>query len=226
MKMSLEELREFLQENIAHTFIYSDDVVVEQLQASMTELRKMKLDLPPPGAAHGGGGCGRGYSLRFCRFLMVFVFSGKPEELPRNPLGQELPVLLSPLQAGGLHISSASPAPRDPPLPSPDPIIIHSQAPPTPDGSPLTGPPPYRPPEDHSGAAADRSSPLRITDAKQCPFRGPWTLGPVQSGSPCAAEQQEETSAWTVHTDQNQDQNQNQNPSEALETQPAGERLY
>lgn len=47
--MSLEELREFLQERIAQTFFYSDDVIVEQLQASMTELRKMKLDLPPPG---------------------------------------------------------------------------------------------------------------------------------------------------------------------------------
>lgn len=49
LKMSLEELREFLQERIAQTFFYSDDVIVEQLQASMTELRKMKLDLPPPG---------------------------------------------------------------------------------------------------------------------------------------------------------------------------------
>lgn len=47
--MSLEELREFLQERIAQTFSNSDDIIVEQLQASMTELRKMKLDLPPPG---------------------------------------------------------------------------------------------------------------------------------------------------------------------------------
>lgn len=47
--MSLEELREFLQERIAQTILYNDDVIVEQLQASMTELRKMKLDLPPPG---------------------------------------------------------------------------------------------------------------------------------------------------------------------------------
>lgn len=50
LKMSLEELRELLQERIAQTFFYSDDVIIEQLQASMTELRKMKLDLPPPGA--------------------------------------------------------------------------------------------------------------------------------------------------------------------------------
>lgn len=153
LKMSLEELREFLQERIAQTFFYSDDVIVEQLQASMTELRKMKLDLPPP---------------------------GKPDELPRKPLGQELPVLLSPVQPSRGKPSSASGFPRaglslhiishqpdsispdqspskDPlelhaadeeeaPLPSPDPVIIHSQAPLTPDGSPLTGPPPYQPP--------------------------------------------------------------------------------
>lgn len=49
LKMSLEELREFLLERIAEKYFYSDDMVIEQLQASMTELRKMKLDLPPPG---------------------------------------------------------------------------------------------------------------------------------------------------------------------------------
>ncbi|XP_054472030.1 USP6 N-terminal-like protein [Anoplopoma fimbria] len=152
LKMCLEDLREFLQERIAQTFFYSDDVIIEQLQASMTELRKMKLDLPPP---------------------------GKPDELPRKPLGQELPVLLSPVQTSrgksssaraglSLHIISHQPDsispdqspskdPRDldppdqeeeeeAPLPSPDPVIIHSRAPLTPDGSPLTGPPPYQPP--------------------------------------------------------------------------------
>ncbi|XP_068584872.1 USP6 N-terminal-like protein isoform X2 [Cebidichthys violaceus] len=154
LKMSLEDLREFLQERIAQTFFYSDDVIVEQLQASMAELRKMKLDLPPP---------------------------GKPDELPRKPLGQELPVLLSPVRSSrgkqssagaglSLHIISHTPDsispdqspskdPRDldaeeeeeAPLPSPDPIIIHSRAPLSPDGSPLTGPPPYRPP----GSEAD-----------------------------------------------------------------------
>ncbi|XP_023135015.2 USP6 N-terminal-like protein isoform X1 [Amphiprion ocellaris] len=167
LKMSLEELREFLQERIAQTFFYSDDVIIEQLQASMTELRKMKLDLPPP---------------------------GKPDELPRKPLGQELPVLLSPVQASRGKLSSASGFPRaglslhiishqpdsispdqspskdprdldavdqeDVPLPSPDPIIIHSQAPLTPDGSPLTGPPPYRPPGSQSEEAADHLSAL------------------------------------------------------------------
>ncbi|XP_021180513.2 USP6 N-terminal-like protein isoform X1 [Fundulus heteroclitus] len=138
LKMPLEELREFLQERIAHTFLHSDDLIIEQLQVSMTELRKMKLDLPPP---------------------------GKPEELPLQPLGQELPVLLGPVQPSSaradlsLRIISHQPDsispdqspskdPRDleAPLPSPDPVIIHSQVPVTPDGSPLTGPPPYQPP--------------------------------------------------------------------------------
>ncbi|KAM6273996.1 USP6 N-terminal-like protein isoform 2-T3 [Porphyrio hochstetteri] len=63
LKMSLEDLREFLQEKIAGSLQYEDDAVIEQLQVSMTELRKMKFDLPPP---------------------------AKPEEFPRKPLGLEL----------------------------------------------------------------------------------------------------------------------------------------
>ncbi|XP_039872693.1 USP6 N-terminal-like protein [Simochromis diagramma] len=166
LKMSLEELREFLQERIAQTFFYSDDMIVEQLQASMAELRKMKLDLPPP---------------------------GKPEELPRKPLGQELPVLLSPVRPSEGKPTSASGFPKaglclriishqpdsispdqspskdlvnlegvdkeETPLPSPDPVIIHSQAPLTPDSSPLAGPPPYQPPWSQTVVAADQPSP-------------------------------------------------------------------
>ncbi|KAK1159891.1 USP6 N-terminal-like protein [Acipenser oxyrinchus oxyrinchus] len=71
LKMSLEELREFLQENIVRSFNLNDDLVIEQLQASMTELRKMKLDLPPP---------------------------AKPDEFPKKPLGQEIPVTLIPMK--------------------------------------------------------------------------------------------------------------------------------
>ncbi|KAM6943480.1 USP6 N-terminal-like protein [Xenentodon cancila] len=155
LKMPLEELREFLQERIAQTFFHSDDVIIENLQASMTELQKMKLDHPPP--------------------------LGKYEELPRKPLGQEL---LSPVQPSGGRSSLASRFPRavlslhiishlpesmspdqspskDPrdldasevrelPLPSPEPIIIHGQVPITLTSSPLTGPPPYQPPESPS----------------------------------------------------------------------------
>ncbi|KAJ0056767.1 hypothetical protein NL108_016464, partial [Boleophthalmus pectinirostris] len=48
MRMSLEELRDFLQERISVSLSLSDDIIVEQLQGAMTELRKKKLDLPPP----------------------------------------------------------------------------------------------------------------------------------------------------------------------------------
>lgn len=49
MKLSMEELVEFLQETLSKNFFFDDDFVVEQLQASMTELRRAKLDLPAPG---------------------------------------------------------------------------------------------------------------------------------------------------------------------------------
>ncbi|XP_031464869.1 USP6 N-terminal-like protein [Phasianus colchicus] len=63
LKMTLEDLREFLQEKIAASLQYEDDTVIDQLQVSMSELRKMKFDLPPP---------------------------AKPDEFPRRPLGLEL----------------------------------------------------------------------------------------------------------------------------------------
>lgn len=49
--MSLEDLREFLQEKIGESIYLNDDIVIEQLKVSMSELRKMKLDFPPPGSA-------------------------------------------------------------------------------------------------------------------------------------------------------------------------------
>ncbi|XP_072277396.1 uncharacterized protein [Pyxicephalus adspersus] len=71
LKMSMEDLREFLQEKIACSLSYEDDIVVEQLQTSMAELRKMKLELPPP---------------------------GKAEEFPKKTLGQDIPVHLLPVR--------------------------------------------------------------------------------------------------------------------------------
>ncbi|XP_063801138.1 USP6 N-terminal-like protein [Pseudophryne corroboree] len=71
LKMSMEDLREFLQERIARSLSYDDDIVVEQLQTSMAELRKMKLELPPP---------------------------GKAEEFPKKTLGQDVPVHLLPVK--------------------------------------------------------------------------------------------------------------------------------
>ncbi|XP_035499106.2 USP6 N-terminal-like protein isoform X1 [Scophthalmus maximus] len=70
-KLQLEDLREFIQERLATSFFLPDDVVVEQLQAAMSELGSKKLDQCPP---------------------------AKSEELPKKPLGQERPVVLLPLQ--------------------------------------------------------------------------------------------------------------------------------
>ncbi|XP_016367110.1 USP6 N-terminal-like protein [Sinocyclocheilus rhinocerous] len=70
LKMSLEDLREFLQERIASSFSMSDDAVIEHLQSSMSELRTMKLDLPAP---------------------------AKGDEFPKIPLGEERPIVLLPV---------------------------------------------------------------------------------------------------------------------------------
>lgn len=64
LKLPLEDLREFLQEELSVSFFLPDDVVIEQLQMAMSELRSKKLHHPPP---------------------------AKSEELPRKPLGQERP---------------------------------------------------------------------------------------------------------------------------------------
>nr|XP_020139646.1 USP6 N-terminal-like protein isoform X3 [Microcebus murinus] len=61
MKLSMEELVEFLQETLAKNFFFEDDFVIEQLQISMAELKRAKLDLPEP---------------------------GKEDEYPKKPLGQ------------------------------------------------------------------------------------------------------------------------------------------
>lgn len=44
---------------------------------------------------------------------------------------------------------------KGPPLPFPDPIIIHRHAFLTPDGSPPAGPPPYRPPDGEAMVTAE-----------------------------------------------------------------------
>ncbi|XP_044534762.1 USP6 N-terminal-like protein [Gracilinanus agilis] len=61
MKLSMEELVEFLQETLAKDFFFEDDFVIEQLQNSMLELKRAKLDLPEP---------------------------AKEDEYPKKPLGQ------------------------------------------------------------------------------------------------------------------------------------------
>ncbi|NXQ58572.1 US6NL protein, partial [Anthoscopus minutus] len=61
MKLQMEELVEFLQESLAKDFFYEDDFVIEQLQNSLSELKRAKLDLP---------------------------VAGKEDEFPKKPLGQ------------------------------------------------------------------------------------------------------------------------------------------
>ncbi|XP_037703889.1 USP6 N-terminal-like protein isoform X2 [Choloepus didactylus] len=61
MKLSMEELVEFLQDTLAKNFFFEDDFVIDQLQISMAELKRAKLDLPEP---------------------------GKEDEYPKKPLGQ------------------------------------------------------------------------------------------------------------------------------------------
>lgn len=74
--MPLEDLREFLQESISSSFQLNDDAVIEQLQAAMSELRKMKLDLPPARMHHYLFQCTRSFitnllSLRILNGLLV-----------------------------------------------------------------------------------------------------------------------------------------------------------
>ncbi|KAF4079589.1 hypothetical protein AMELA_G00179790 [Ameiurus melas] len=79
MKFSMEDLVEFLQVTLSKDFLFDDDYVIEQLQSSMAELRRTKLELPPP---------------------------GKDEEFPTKPLGQlpPEPVGLVPKKAN--HIAN------------------------------------------------------------------------------------------------------------------------
>ncbi|KAF7668963.1 hypothetical protein LDENG_00273480 [Lucifuga dentata] len=153
-KLQLEELREFLQEELGVSFFLPDDVVVEQLQAAMSELRGKKLDLPPP---------------------------AKSEELPKKPLGQERPVLLLPLKPDSpleakMNLQSHSqphtktqqsdtitqdhtPSPAEPqdsrslsvahtpPMPVSDTVVVHAQVPPPPEEPPRASPLPPLPPK-------------------------------------------------------------------------------
>uniref|UniRef100_A0A3B4GDN7 USP6 N-terminal-like protein n=1 Tax=Pundamilia nyererei TaxID=303518 RepID=A0A3B4GDN7_9CICH len=87
MKLSMEELVEFLQVTLSKDFFCEDDFVIEQLQASMTELRRAKLELPAP----------------------------KEDEFPKKPLGQLPPeiAVANHVANGQSHAEPAEP-PREP----------------------------------------------------------------------------------------------------------------
>lgn len=80
----MEELVEFLQETLAKDFFFEDDFVIEQLQISMVELKRAKLDLPEP---------------------------GKEDEYPKKPLGQlpPEPASISHLSNGRRSVGKSSP---------------------------------------------------------------------------------------------------------------------
>ena len=52
-RLPLEGLQEFLQDPLAPAWALEDEVVLRHLQASMTQLQRMKCDLPPPRSAQG-----------------------------------------------------------------------------------------------------------------------------------------------------------------------------
>ncbi|XP_067090424.1 USP6 N-terminal-like protein [Osmerus mordax] len=150
LKLPMEDLREFLQEDLAVSFHLPDDGVVEQLHAAMTELRRMRLDLPPP---------------------------AKSDELPKMPLGEERPVLLMPLQPEpppepqdqpqhpDTLTLDRSPSPEKPQdtaqTTSPDPVLVHKQAPtpperPKPSRAVPPPPPPRADDKPHAGVGGVR----------------------------------------------------------------------
>ncbi|XP_077722229.1 TBC1 domain family member 3B-like isoform X1 [Canis aureus] len=49
LKLPLEGLREFLQDSLAQPWALEDEAVLRHLRASMTQLRRMRWDLSPPG---------------------------------------------------------------------------------------------------------------------------------------------------------------------------------
>ncbi|XP_026219222.1 USP6 N-terminal-like protein isoform X2 [Anabas testudineus] len=87
MKLSMEDLAEFLQETLSKDFFFDDDYVIEQLQASMTELRRAKLELPAP---------------------------AKEDEFPKKPLGQ-LPPEVAAAEMNHVANGQSHAEPVDPP---------------------------------------------------------------------------------------------------------------
>ncbi|KAL0962827.1 hypothetical protein UPYG_G00345990 [Umbra pygmaea] len=98
LKLSMEELVEFLQVTLAKDFFFEDDFVIEQLQNNMAELRRSKLELPAP---------------------------GKDDEKPKKTLGLLPPepaaaVNQNHVANGQSHSQPAEPPPQKAPSPSPE----------------------------------------------------------------------------------------------------------
>ncbi|CAK7322317.1 USP6 N-terminal-like protein [Vulpes lagopus] len=107
LKLPLEGLREFLQDSLAQPWALEDEAVLRHLRASMTQLRRMRCDLPPQAG---------------------------PEEFPTRPLGLEPvspapgPLLPSPASEPPPRVeepASLGPAARpEPPGPPPGQTIV------------------------------------------------------------------------------------------------------
>ncbi|XP_067284470.1 USP6 N-terminal-like protein isoform X2 [Pseudorasbora parva] len=82
LKLSMEDLVKFLQVTLSKDFFFEDDFVIEQLQNSMSELRRSKLELPPP---------------------------GKEDEFPKKPLGQLPPEPPGLAAAATNHMANGQP---------------------------------------------------------------------------------------------------------------------
>ncbi|XP_072608252.1 USP6 N-terminal-like protein [Vulpes vulpes] len=118
LKLPLEGLREFLQYSLAQPWALEDEAVLRHLRASMTQLRRMRCDLPPPAG---------------------------PEKFPTRPLGLEPvspapgPLLPSPASEPPPRVEElASPGPAtqpEPPGPPPGQAIVQLPHPPS-DGTP------------------------------------------------------------------------------------------
>ncbi|CAK7300549.1 USP6 N-terminal-like protein [Vulpes lagopus] len=116
LKLPLEGLREFLQDSLAQPWALEDEAVLRHLRSSMTQLQRMRCDLPPPG----------------------------PEEFSTRPLGLEpvspapgplLPSLASETPPRVEEPASPGPAARPEP-PDPLPARPSSNFPPS-DGTPF-----------------------------------------------------------------------------------------
>ncbi|KAM8956980.1 USP6 N-terminal-like protein [Lycaon pictus] len=107
LKLPLEGLREFLPDSLAQPWALEDEVVLRHLRASMTQLQRMRCDLPRPAG---------------------------PEEFSTRPLGLERvslapgPLLPSPASETLPRVEEqASPGPAtqpEPPGPPPGQAII------------------------------------------------------------------------------------------------------
>lgn len=112
--MNLEEVVQFLQESM-HKYPYDDDEVVELLQSSMFELKKIGLDVPPPPKKEELPQLPPGASLKRGSYQTASYRARKNKEREKiitvpveRPPSPESPVRISPIK--GLPTRPDSPS--------------------------------------------------------------------------------------------------------------------